>query len=72
MDMIRIKHDIKKINKRRRKKNDGFSKNAVFNLKRIGNDDINKNAASILLDDEIVIGVYKTVRDRLYLLIKEL
>lgn len=41
-----------------------FSKNAVFNLKKIDNADINRNAAMLLLDGEEVMGVYKTIRDQ--------
>ncbi len=41
-----------------------FSKNATFNLKKIDNSDINKNAAAILIDGEILVGVYKTIRDQ--------
>lgn len=41
-----------------------FSENATFNLTKIDNSSINKNAAMILVDGEQVIGVYKTIRDQ--------
>lgn len=41
-----------------------FTKDAVFNLTKIDNEKINKNANMILADGEQVLGVYKTVRDQ--------
>lgn len=41
-----------------------FSKNAVFNLKKIDNSEANRNALTLLIDGEELIGVYKTVRDQ--------
>ncbi|MBO4302067.1 PH domain-containing protein [Methanosarcinaceae archaeon] len=42
-----------------------FSKGASFDLHKVDNDDISKNAAALLVDGEKVIGVYKTVRDQI-------
>jgi hypothetical protein len=42
----------------------GFSKDATFNLQRIESSKINKNVAKLLVEDEQLIGVYKTVRDQ--------
>ncbi len=41
-----------------------FSENSMINLQKISNNDINKNAKSLILDNETVIGVYKTIRDQ--------
>lgn len=41
-----------------------FSKNAVFNLKKIPDSDMNKNVNCLLIENESVIGVYKTIRDQ--------
>lgn len=41
-----------------------FTKDSIFNLKKIDDFKINKNAAAILLDEEKLLGVYKTVRDQ--------
>lgn len=42
-----------------------FSKDAVFNLTQIPNDHLNKNIAAILVPgEEVVLGVFKTVRDQ--------
>ncbi len=41
-----------------------FSQNATFNLKRIDRSEMNRNAQMLLLDNESVIGVYKTIRDQ--------
>lgn len=41
-----------------------FSQNSVFNLKKIDSKHINENAKSLILDDENLIGVYKTIRDQ--------
>ena len=41
-----------------------FSKNAVFNLKKIDNSEANQNAVALLIDGEQIVGVYKTVRDQ--------
>ena len=41
-----------------------FSQDAVFNLTKIDNSHINKNAAMILADGEQVLGVHKTIRDQ--------
>ena len=42
-----------------------FSQNSVFNLNKIENNKINSNIEKLLLDDENIIGVYKTIRDQL-------
>lgn len=42
-----------------------FSENSMINLQKINNNDINKNAKSLILDDENIIGVYKTIRDQI-------
>lgn len=42
-----------------------FSENSMINLQKISNNDINKNAKSLILDNETVIGVYKTIRDQI-------
>ena len=41
-----------------------FSKNAVFNLKKIDNSEANQSALALLIDGEELVGVYKTVRDQ--------
>ena len=41
-----------------------FSKDKVFNLKKISNREINSNAEKLILPNEDVIGVYKTIRDQ--------
>ena len=41
-----------------------FSENSLINLQKISNNDINKNAKALILDNETVIGVYKTIRDQ--------
>lgn len=41
-----------------------FSKNAVFNLQKIDNNQINKNVFALLIDGEQIISGYKTVRDQ--------
>lgn len=41
-----------------------FSQNAVFNLKKINPKHMNRNAQMILVEDEEVLGVYRTVRDQ--------
>lgn len=41
-----------------------FNENVMFKLKKINNDKINKNAGALILDNEKLIGVYKTVRDQ--------
>lgn len=41
-----------------------FSKDAIFNLRKIDNDKINKNIPPMLIEGEAVIGVYHTVRDQ--------
>ena len=42
-----------------------FSENSMINLQKISNNDINKNAKSLILDNETIIGVYKTIRDQI-------
>ena len=41
-----------------------FSEDVTFKLRKVDNHNINKNASAMLIDDEEVIGVYKTVRDQ--------
>jgi hypothetical protein len=41
-----------------------FSQDATFNLQRIDSSKMNKNVARLLVEDEQVIGVYRTVRDQ--------
>lgn len=41
-----------------------FSKDAVFNLKKIPDENMNKNVSCLLIENESVIGVYKTIRDQ--------
>lgn len=42
-----------------------FSENSMINLQKISNNDINKNAKSLILGNETIIGVYKTIRDQI-------
>ncbi|MDE7426072.1 MAG: PH domain-containing protein [Lachnospiraceae bacterium] len=41
-----------------------FSKNSVFNLKPISESEIQKDALSLFIANENVIGSYKTIRDQ--------
>ena len=41
-----------------------FSQDSTFNLTKIEDNKINKNAAMLLVEDEKLIGVYRTVRDQ--------
>ena len=41
-----------------------FSKNSVFNLKKIPIEQMNNNIPALLLEGERIIGVYKTIRDQ--------
>lgn len=41
-----------------------FSEDVVFNLTKIDDSKINKNISLMLVEDEKVVGVYKTVRDQ--------
>lgn len=42
-----------------------FSENSMINLQKIDNNSINENAKSLILDNENIIGVYKTIRDQI-------
>lgn len=42
-----------------------FSENSMINLQKINSKDINVNVKSLILEDENVIGVYKTIRDQI-------
>lgn len=41
-----------------------FSQNAIVNLKKINEKEMNENAKKLILSEEKVIGVYKTIRDQ--------
>ena len=41
-----------------------FSNNAVFNLKPIGEEEIQKDVSNLFVDGEHIMGAYKTVRDQ--------
>lgn len=42
-----------------------FSQNSTINLQKIDSSKINDNAKLLILEDEEIIGVYKTIRDQL-------
>lgn len=42
-----------------------FSQNSIVNLQKIDNRQINDNVKALILPDEEIIGVYKTIRDQL-------
>lgn len=42
-----------------------FSENSMVNLQKIENKDINQNAKALILGEEEIIGVYKTIRDQI-------
>lgn len=42
-----------------------FSQNSIINLQKIDNRQINDNVKALILPDEEIIGVYKTIRDQL-------
>ena len=41
-----------------------FSQDSTFNLHKIENNQINKNVSMLMVEDEKLIGVYRTVRDQ--------
>ena len=41
-----------------------FAQDTIFKLKKTKDESINKNAASLLIEGERLIGVYRTVRDQ--------
>ena len=41
-----------------------FNKDSIFNLKKIEEDQINRNIPFLLTDDEEIVGAYRTVRDQ--------
>ena len=41
-----------------------FSENAVFNLTGIDEEKVKKEVANLLIDDEYIVGAFKTVRDQ--------
>ena len=41
-----------------------FSENKIFKLHKIKNENNNKNVQALLLENEKIIGIYKTIRDK--------